>query len=953
MNSISGDAINTSAITFTRFTTKNGEPCGKRVWLDDAGNLQKESLAHRLNFATQERVTVDDAAGFAAVLDSLKLSQALAYGVADEDFASIVTRKASDRGAKGITRTRDNFAYPEGPGVLMLDYDPKPGTEPLPKPALLALVGEFCPEPADAAQLWRPSTSSCIYRKDGTEVRGITGQRLYLLVKDATDIPRAGAMLHARCWLAGHGYFLVSKSGALLERGPFDSVVWQPERLDFCGGADCGEGITQTLPPTEVYGGDALLDTRAALPDLTETEQARFDSLRREARAAIEPEQERTRETYINKRAPTIAKTAGVELEQVERILRVALEQSRLLADFVLHTAPGETVTVGELLDDPEKYHGCGFLDPLEPEYQPNNYRIARVNFYGGGRPFIWSFAHGGRRYTLHRQPRTVHIEAGDLPGVCDRSLDVLRVADPVLFQRGTGAESELVSVTDGHVIPVCHIQLRDRIGRAVRFTKYDGRSKDNKPTDCPTDVAVMIHRRRGAYGLRELKGVSTAPTLRADGSLLNRPGYDQATGLLLLNPTGADFSIPMDVNQNALRRTLGYLWYPFGKFPLAGKVDRSVLLSGLLTAAIRRSLPTAPGFLWDASTAGSGKTLLASCIGCMATGIDPDPQAYPESNAGEDEIKKTLFAALRASDGVLLLDNIEGTLRSAALAALLTKPTYTDRVLGESRRVTVQTNVLLLATGNGVQVQGDLNRRLLRCTINPEMERPDLRSFAFDPLAMVKRQRIDMVRAALLLIRAYLNSGAEPAPGRMASFETWDRLVRQTVCWLAGQFPDFELTDPLEAITTAYGVDPEKQRLAAVLFEWHNAFGSEWKTLRDVRRYADESGYPASPSDKDLREALLEVAGDKGKLESRRLSWYARRFNGRIVDGLSFERDSGKDIDQWRVVTKGLIAPVTPVTPVSPNANVENGTDIYTLPVRNNRNNQTNRCSMSEEGTI
>lgn len=35
------------------------------------------------------------------------------------------------------------------------------------------------------------------------------------------------------------------------------------------------------------------------------------------------------------------------------------------------------------------------------------------------------------------------------------------------------------------------------------------------------------------------------------------------------------------------------------------------------------------------------------------------------------------LFAALRDSIGVLLIDNIEGQIKSASLAAVLTKPTW------------------------------------------------------------------------------------------------------------------------------------------------------------------------------------------------------------------------------------------------------------------------------------
>jgi hypothetical protein len=141
-------------------------------------------------------------------------------------------------------------------------------------------------------------------------------------------------------------------------------------------------------------------------------------------------------------------------------------------------------------------------------------------------------------------------------------------------------------------------------------------------------------------------------------------------------------------------------------------------------------------------------------------------------------------------------------------------------------------------------------------------MERPDVRRFDFNPLAMVKQRRSDMVRAALMLMKAYQDSGAEPAQGAMASFETWDRLVRQTVCWLAEQFPDFGLTDPLEAITGAYAVDPERLRLSAVLQAWRVQFDDKWKTLVDVRRDVQNAGNGAAASAAESQAGPAASAG-------------------------------------------------------------------------------------------
>ena len=112
------------------------------------------------------------------------------------------------------------------------------------------------------------------------------GQRVYVPVADAQDIPRAGAALYARLWLAGHGRFDVSASGALLDRSLIDASVWQPERLDFAGGAQCGPGLEQRREEPKLFNGAAAFMDSRTLADLSPEEQARLETLKAAAREA-------------------------------------------------------------------------------------------------------------------------------------------------------------------------------------------------------------------------------------------------------------------------------------------------------------------------------------------------------------------------------------------------------------------------------------------------------------------------------------------------------------------------------------------------------------------------------------------------------------------------------------------------------------------------------------------
>src|SRR5262249_58175326 len=70
----------------------------------------------------------------------------------------------------------------------------------------------------------------------GAALPGSDGIHVYVAVKDGGDIERFLRVLHARCWLAGLGWYLVSASGAPLERSIVDRMVGGPERLVFEGG---------------------------------------------------------------------------------------------------------------------------------------------------------------------------------------------------------------------------------------------------------------------------------------------------------------------------------------------------------------------------------------------------------------------------------------------------------------------------------------------------------------------------------------------------------------------------------------------------------------------------------------------------------------------------------------------------------------------------------------------
>ena len=100
--------------------------------------------------------------------------------------------------------------------------------------------------------------------------------------------------------------------------------------------------------------------------------------------------------------------------------------------------------------------------------------------------------------------------------------------------------------------------------------------------------------------------------------------------------------------------------------------------------------------------------------------------------------------------------------------------------------------------------------RRVIICRIDPETDQPFARQFDMDPLQWVLDHRVEMVAAACVLIRARFTHAQKRAPGRLASFEAWDDLVRQTVCWADSALRPHEFGDPMDLVREAQAADPE-----------------------------------------------------------------------------------------------------------------------------------------------
>ena len=885
-----------TTLDFTTFTSTTPKVLSKTFSLSADGTVNKSSSAD-MSAGQAQRSYCSDLVEFNDHLSRLSGSQALAYGVAP-GYPNATVRAADKLLPGEIARTKTYFQFASGPGILMLDHDSTADGKSIGADDLRARLIEAVPELADAPMLWRVSASSCISNADtGQVLSGIKGQRLYLPVQDASLIPEAGKALNFLLWAAGMGWIEVGKAGQALKRTLIDDSVWQANRLDFAGPPELSAELVRT-PPLSMFYGDstALFDLKRIRisADLIQKAKDAQAVAKRESKVALDE----ARAAYIDATAPAMAKRRGISEDMARATLQRATNNDTLTGDFELLTQDGTIVTVGDLLDLPEKWNNKNFADPLEPEYGGFNCTVARAHLRGGEKPVIRSFAHGGRTYHLIRPCKRIELAAGHRARVHDNIMDVIRERGDIYdFGEGGG----MARVSGSTAVPVTKDWLIDKIDRTCAFYRIrkNGDELVEVPQDGPISAASVILAKHGERHLPHLDAVITAPTLRRDGTVLDEPGYDAASGLLYLGDADS-VKVPIAPTPAEALDALKRLWAPIEQFPFVGPEDRGVALSAMLTAVLRGSLPTAPGVAFDAPSAGSGKTLLAKVLGILATGTEPSISS-PAGN--EEEMRKRLFASLREGDRVVVWDNLREPLGGASIDSFLTASTYKDRILGVSETASLPNRALFICTGNNIRLLGDTCRRVLQARIDPKSEQPFAREFAFDPAEVVTRQRHQLVVDALTIIRAYITAGStRPGKGRTASFELWDDLVRQPVIWVAGLasaaggFTEF--ADPLAVVTRQFEDDPETQKLGAFMTAWHNNFGAHPTTVAkaiDVGNLGDHL----------LSDALDEIAGQNGKVNSRILGRWVEKNRGRPHKGLRIDRGNLRDGRQTWIVCK------------------------------------------------
>jgi hypothetical protein len=409
---------------------------------------------------------------------------------------------------------------------------------------------------------------------------------------------------------------------------------------------------------------------------------------------------------------------------------------------------------------------------------------------------------------------------------VYHRNLKLVAIA---INEKGVKRQKRDVRRPEGAPIirPIQSPRLRELLTRNARWFK---RIKDHKeeweeiPTHPPDWSVSAVLAREEWPELRYLVGIIEIPAIRADGSIIETPGYDDQTGLVY-RPNGAFPPVPRNPTEEDVKKAKELLFALVKDFPFKDG-HKAVWLAALLTVLVRFLIDgPCPIFVFDANTSAAGKSLLMDIIALIITGRVMTRTRYYHDPVETD---KQIVATCLSGDLVVMFDNIEngGQFGNAAIDAASTGQTYRGRILGKSEMTPdLDLVTVFFVSGNNLALCGDTPRRIVPCRLESLLEHPEERDDyeIKDLKRYVLEHRGDLVQAALTIMKAFLLAGkpatftdkdGKPLKLTPMHYPEWCGLIRHAVVWATGLDPAVGRKDLVEA-------DPKRLHCIALVEGW------------------------------------------------------------------------------------------------------------------------------------
>ena len=295
-------------------------------------------------------------------------------------------------------------------------------------------------------------------------------------------------------------------------------------------------------------------------------------------------------------------------------------------------------------------------------------------------------------------------------------------------------------------------LDVQANIDEHVRWRKVlkNGEVIDADPTRENCNEILARYKadsaRAGFPRFRVLRGIVDTPTLRTDGTLLQKPGYDPESELY------ADFHevdwprIPANPTREEAQKALNVLYDLVKETSFKAPHDKAVWVAFLLSIIARTYIGgNVPVFGFSANAARIGKGTLVDLAAIIATSKGATkwaPVSASRTRDAESEERKRLMAVALSGVRVLCIDNVKAgdLMGTPALDMVITSGdnskygTVADRILGITGIAEAPFTCVVAATGNNLRVRGDMGGRTVLCKLETHHVDPEMIQYRHHP---------------------------------------------------------------------------------------------------------------------------------------------------------------------------------------------------------------------------
>ena len=306
-----------------------------------------------------------------------------------------------------------------------------------------------------------------------------------------------------------------------------------------------------------------------------------------------------------------------------------------------------------------------------------------------------------------------------------------------------------------------------------LRAPKEGGPEHAMVYTPCTKQFAALaIAHAQGSPYVRELRVITSYP-IYGPGFVRSKPGY--------FNGTYYDEPIELQgiesiTDQEMIHNIMEDLVVDF---PFQSEADRQNFYGLMLTPIIAPALDgNRPLHMLISPLERTGKTKLAEEVfGGVILGAQTPAMQLTDR---DEERDKRVLGILMQGGTLLHLDNLPRKIDSASLASLLTATNYAGRILGGNNIVNLQNNLTIVASGNNIQVTGEIAKRTIPICLQPASAAPESRQKFNHPdiREYVRTNRKNVLACLIGMVENWLDAG-RPGPDKiLGGFESWSRAV-------------------------------------------------------------------------------------------------------------------------------------------------------------------------------